>query len=422
MGKKKDSEGILRGWPGSRMHRSTLHRSCRPWLAGLLLLLCACQVQQSPEDATPRAAEEVAPSREVVRVATFNIWELSRQKLDQLDDAGLGDHPQLRRAAEVIQRVRPRILLLNEIDFDPDVRHAELFVERYLRVSQGGQKPIDYPYIFAAPVNTGLPTGLDLNRDGKSDGPDDAYGFGRYPGQYGMALLSQLPIDIGGVRSFRLLPWQQMPGHLIPDGQDGRPAWYEPATVAELRLSSKSHWDVPVQIGDGVLHILASHPTPPVFDGEEDRNGRRNFDEIRLWADYLSGGDAASYLVDDAGVGGGLPADASFVILGDLNADRFGDQGAPYGRPAIDQLLVHPRVQDVEPRGGGVLAEERAYAGPKALRTSPYGRLDYVLPSRDLDVQDAGVFWPEPDDPLYALISGSERASDHALVWVNLAR
>lgn len=395
------------------MGRSTRNRkACRRWLSGTFFLLAACQAAQSPEPGTP--------SLTTVRVATFNIWELSREKLDQLDDAGRGGHPQLRRAAEVIQRVRPRILLLNEIDFDAEGRHAELFVERYLRVAQGGQEPIDYPYIFFAPVNTGLPTGLDLNRDGETDGPEDAYGFGRYPGQYGMALLSQLPIDMAAVRTFRLLPWHRMPGNLMPDGHDG-PDWFEPIVASELRLSSKSHWDVPVQVGGSELHVLASHPTPPVFDGEEDRNGRRNFDEIRLWADYLTGGEAASYLVDDAGRQGPLPATASFVILGDLNADRFNDQEAPYDRPAIDQLLTHPRVHDVEPRGSGELAEERPYAGPKALRTSPYGRLDYVLPSRDLDIRDAGVFWPEASDPLYALISGPDRASDHALVWVDLA-
>jgi hypothetical protein len=59
-----------------------------------------------------------------------------------------------------------------------------------------------------------------------------------------------------------------------------------------LRLSSKSHWDVPIDIplGDGVtkrVHMLLHHPTPPAFDGEEGRNLRRNHDEIRLFADYV---------------------------------------------------------------------------------------------------------------------------------------
>jgi len=44
-----------------------------------------------------------------------------------------------------------------------------------------------------------------------------------------------------------------------------------------LRLSSKSHWDVPIDIplGAGLtkrVHMLLHHPTPPAFDGPEGRN------------------------------------------------------------------------------------------------------------------------------------------------------
>ena len=70
-----------------------------------------------------------------------------------------------------------------------------LLQERYLGVSQGGQEPLRYPYVFFEPVNTGVPSGMDLDADGASDGPGDAWGFGAYPGQYGMALLSVHPID-----------------------------------------------------------------------------------------------------------------------------------------------------------------------------------------------------------------------------------
>jgi len=59
--------------------------------------------------------------------------------------------------------------------------------------------------------------------------------------------------------------------------------------LSGMRLSSKSHWDVPVNTPNGPLHIYASHPTPPVFDGPEDRNGLRNADEIRFWSLYLNG-------------------------------------------------------------------------------------------------------------------------------------
>ena len=84
-----------------------------------------------------------------------------------------------------------------------------------------------------------------------------------------------------------------MPGALLPDDPSTpEPAdWYSPDELDVFRLSSKSHWDVPVRLPDGrILHLLASHPTPPVFDGSEDRNGRRNHDEIRFWADYVTPG------------------------------------------------------------------------------------------------------------------------------------
>ncbi len=403
---------------------STQHFGRTVAALAVLLGATACAGSEEPPEAT-QSAETIA----TVRVAAFNIWELSREKLDPSNAQGVWDHPQLRSAAEIIQRVRPDVLLLNEIDFDAERReNARLFVERYLKVSQGGQEPIDYPHVFFEPSNTGVPSGHDLDNDDRTDGPADAYGFGRYPGQYAMALLSRLPIDAANARTFQKLLWADMPGHLIPDGQDGRPAFYSPEEAAILRLSSKSHWDVPVLLGDHTLHVLASHPTPPVFDGEEDHNGRRNFDEIRLWADYLSGGEAAvppeggqrnTYAVDDSGRTGGLPAGAHFVVLGDLNADPYRE--ATYGRTAISQLLDHPRVQDPQPKSAGGAAVDRPYDGPGELRTAPYGRIDYVLPSRTLEVQGAGVFWPGPDDPLRPLMDGDGKASDHALVWVDVA-
>lgn len=359
------------------------------------------------------------------RIATFNIRELSREKLDTINSHGQGSHPQLRQAAQLVQVARPDVLVINEIDFDAQERaNARLFIDRYLKVGQSGLEGIDYPYIFFAPVNTGEASGLDLDNDGTVGSPGDCYGFGRYPGQYGMALLSRFPIAESAARTFRLLPWARMPNNLLPDGSGDKPEWYTPQEAAQLRLSSKSHWDVPIRIGSGErfrdLHLLVSHPTPPVFDGEEDHNGRRNFDEIRLWADYLTGGPAASYIVDDKGGKGGLPANASFFIIGDLNADPFNDQ-APYGTTAIDQLLSHPRVQDTVPRGPGGDHEERQYQGPKDCRTASYGRLDYVLPSRDVKVIDSRVLWPSPDDALHSLAVGRESASDHRLVWVDIA-
>ena len=132
---------------------------------------------------------------------------------------------------------------------------------------QNGSPAIEFGHSFFTESNTGQPSGFDLNNDGRVQGGEDALGFGEFPGQYAMALLSRFPIDARHARTFRKFLWRDMPGALLP------PGWYSPEELAVLPLSSKSHWDVPVRIGRTTLHLLASHPTPPAFDGPEDRNG-----------------------------------------------------------------------------------------------------------------------------------------------------
>jgi hypothetical protein len=199
-----------------------------------------------------------------------------------------------------------------------------------------------------------------------------------------------------------------MPGALQPlDPLSGEP-WYGKRAWAELRLSSKSHWDVPVRCpGGGELHLLCCHPTPPIFDGSEDRNGCRNHDEIRFWAEYLNG---ARWITDDQGRAGGLAEDAAFVILGDLNADP--DEGDARNNPIGTHLLSHPRIQgDFVPTSTRPLP-----SGNRDLDaddTATWGlRVDYVLPSRGLRVMDGGVFRSNP--------KGAKPPSDHFLVWLDL--
>jgi len=380
------------------------------------------------------AADPPPVPQGAVRFATFNVEILSAEKLKSVDAAGHGNHPQLQKAAEILQRVRPDVLLINEIDYngpaDDDVAvgsdgaaagAAHRFRDLYLKVSQNGQAPLDLPQLFYRPSNTGLPTGKDLDNDGRSDGPADAFGFGHYAGQYAMALYSRFPIDAAAARTFRKFLWADMPGNLMPDGTGGKPAFYSPEEASIFRLSSKSHWDVPIQIGRSVVHVLAAHPTPPIFDGPEDSNGRRNFDEIRLWADYIAGGDQGAYLRDDAGRRGGLAPGASFVILGDLNADPVRNE-KPYGKAAIRQVLDLARVQDPRPASdGSPLAPHSAQLEDYLpYRTSNFGRIDYCLPSQGIKVVQSQVFWPAPGDPLHGLVAGPSPASDHYLVWADL--
>ena len=360
-----------------------------------------------------------------VRVATFNT-SLYSERAGGLVERLRNDDPAARKIAAVIQHQRPDILLLNEFDYDADGTAADLFQQRYLAVPQYGQAEISYPYRYVAPVNTGVPSGFDLDGDGRHDGPGDAWGFGRHPGQYGMLVLSRFPIEQSAVRTFRDVLWRDMPGALAPQHPGGSP-WYPPAAWELFPLSSKSHWDVPVRTPLGRVHLLAAHPTPPVFDGPEDRNGRRNADEIRFWRDYISTQNA-DWIVDDGGRRGGLAAEARFVIVGDLNADPADGGGR---REAIIELLEHPRIlRMATPQSVG--AEAAAWAdggantghrGAHRHDTAAFGpqsgnlRVDYVLPSTGFRATASGVFWPMPDE------TGADwlDASDHRMVWVDLA-
>lgn len=368
--------------------------------------------------------------RDPLRVATFNA-SLNRSAAGELvSDLTAGDDPQARAVAEIIQRTDADVILLNEFDYAEGA--VDLFRDNYLEVSQNGATPIDYPYAFVAPSNTGVASGFDLNNDGTVGGGDDALGFGAYEGQYGMAVLSKHPIQAEQVRTFQHFLWRDMPAALLPDDPaTAAPAdWYSPEELAVLPLSSKSHWDVPVRVGGHTVHVLASHPTPPTFDGPEDRNGRRNHDEIRFWADYLSPG-RSGYIRDDQGRRGGLRG-VSFVVVGDQNADPVDGDSVD---AAIGQLLDHWRVRDPQPRSDGAVeaaalqgGANASHGGDPALDTADFAdtapgnlRADYVLPSFTLPVVDAGVFWPLQSDPLSNLTGVFPfPSSDHRLVWVDV--
>ncbi|MEX2170151.1 MAG: endonuclease/exonuclease/phosphatase family protein [Pirellulales bacterium] len=361
-----------------------------------------------------------------LRIATYNISFYRDEPGQLLLDLQTGEDESAKKTAEVIQRVRPDVMLLNEIDYDPTGQVLAVFQQKYLSVGQAGQQPIEFPHSFTAPVNTGKPSGLDLNQNGKLGEPDDAWGFGRYPGQYGMAVLSRFPIDKDAVRTFKNLRWSTMPDARRPVDPKTRKPFHPDEQWNQLRLASKSFWDVPIPVGTRRLHLLCSHPTPPVFDGPEDRNGCRNFDEIRLVADYVSP-NRAHYIVDDRGTRGGLAADESFIILGDLNADPVDGDSI---RGAIQQLLNHSRVHSAPTpqSNGGVAAvlkpTQSRHRGNPAHDTGNFSddgatnlRVDYVLPSRDMNVLDSGVFWPAPGE------AGAEAtmATDHRAVWVEIA-
>jgi endonuclease/exonuclease/phosphatase family metal-dependent hydrolase len=357
-----------------------------------------------------------------VRFATFNV-SLNRKNAGQLQKDLASADDQAHQVAEIIQHVRPDVILLNEFDYDPSGKAVSLFLTHYLGVAHGQQEPIEYAYHYTAPVNTGVPSGRDLNKDGKTDGPADAYGYGAFPGQYGMLVLSRFPFDLDNVRTFQKFLWKDMPGADLPVNPHTKQPYYSADDMQHFRLSSKSHWDLPVRTDNGLVHFLVCHPTPPAFDGPEDRNGCRNHDEIRLWADYIDA-NRSTYIYDDKGRKGGLKAGEEFVIAGDLNADPLDGGSRPN---AIGRLLKHPLIRDLKPgnSGGRLQAEKdaganRKHKNPPEHDTSNFSdrvvgnlRVDYVLSSDPRS--RSGIFWPTPGTNGADLLD----CSDHRLVWLD---
>jgi hypothetical protein len=370
----------------------------------------------------------VVPMQTTLKVATFNVsMEATNYLGRQMVKGGpnvlktrlqSGEHQQIKNIAEILQRTRPDIVLLNEFDYiESPKQGVKAFIDNYLAKSQNGAQAIDYPYFYYSTVNTGQPTDFDLDNDGKAEHfKADAQGFGYFPGHYGMAILSKYPIQQAAVRTFQYFLWSDMPGAIQPIDPATNQSWYNKQEWAALRLSSKSHWDVPVLVDGKVLHLLASHPTPPVFDGPDNHNGARNHDEVRFWRDYITP-DHNDYIYDDNQRKGGLAADSLFVVIGDQNASP--DEGE--ATEGIVALLNSAKVNaSFAPQSeGGRLNKPDS---PNSQdHTAIWGaRADYVLPSKAITVIDGGIFWPLANDPLFRLIADREASSDHRLVWLEI--
>ncbi|MCT4555225.1 MAG: endonuclease/exonuclease/phosphatase family protein [Pelagimonas sp.] len=262
----------------------------------------------------------------------------------------------------LIAQAKPDVILLTDFDYDAGLVALGALRDR-LR-AQG----LDLPHLFATRPNTGMATGRDLDGDGRLGGPRDAQGFGYFSGQGGQAVLSRWPLTL--IADHSALLWQDLPGSAIAGDDPGHDI---------QRLSSSAHWVLRVDHPNGPLDLLTIAATPPVFDGPEDRNGRRNGDEIRFWQLALQDG----------------LTEVPVILLGNLNLDPERGEGL---RHIARDLLADPRLQDPLPQRATV-----KWDGPGEMRIS------YVLPDAALRVEAAGITQP------------ASGAGPHRLVWVDLA-
>ena len=291
--------------------------------------------------------------------------------------------------ADRLVALRPDVLVLTDIDHD--LGGAALGALADLLAQRG----LSYPHRFHPTPNTGIATGLDLDRNGRLGEARDAQGYGRFPGDGGLAVLSRLPLGVA--RDLSNVLWRDLPGNRMTEAEraDDR--------APVQRLGTAGHWILTVEGPSGAFDLWLFAATPPVFDGPEDRNGRRNADEIALWLRLLDGS---------------LPErrDAPFVIAGLANLDPLDGEGL---HETIAALLSHPELQDPRPASpGGPAAARDAHRGDPAFDTADFGdpepgnlRVSYVLPSRDWQVTGAGVDWP---------VSPDDTGLRHKMVWADL--
>jgi hypothetical protein len=348
-----------------------------------------------------------------VRIACFLADFPCQSGAGLLADLDGGRSATARQLAAVVQQLGVDVLLLAGIDAAEADGIATVLARQYFAESQDAAMPLEFEHRCVLG-----PTALVAAEAGAAAlaGTDRA-----------MVLFARWPIERERIRSFLQLRWSQMPSALRPAQDCPDEVW------AKLPLSAAGHWDVPLRWGDdaaaSVVHLLCAQPTSPRAASAGDLASRRNHDEVRFWNDYLSS-DRSAWIVDDAGLAGGLAATERCVVVGSLQCDPVDGYGP---KEALAALLAHPRLQDPRPGSAGAVEQHQLqwgsnarHRGDPALDTADLDdhpetgpgnlRLDYVLPTRALKVVRSGVFWPVARDPAVRLIANTR----HRVVWVDV--
>ena len=341
-------------------------RRRRPLAAGAVLAALATLASL-----TVTVPAQASPPGNTVRFATYNA-SLNRNVAGQLiQDLATPNNTQAANVAEVIQRERPDVLLINEFDFDAGGVALARFQDNYLSVPHNGAAAIDYPYAFTAPSNTGIASGFDLNNfggvvttPGAPGYGDDALGFGAFPGQFGMAVYSKYPIDEAAVRTFQNFLWKDMPGNsrCRPEGLVHHRGAGHAARVVQVALG-------PADLDRQAHRALPGRATRPRRCSTAPRTATAGATSTRSGCGPTTSRRArAATSTTTQGVRGGLAPGESFVIAGDQNSDPLDGDSIP---GSIQQLIDSP------------LRQHLAHAGERGCRRG---------------VGAAG--WGQPDTPL----------------------
>ena len=188
------------------------------------------------------------------------------------------------------------------------------------------------------------------------------------PASTGMVVLSRFPIVTDEVRTFQQPAVgvdARRPAPRRPGNAGAGRLVHAPTSWRCCALSSKSYWDVPVDV-DG----RGDPPARVASDAAGVRRRRKTATGCATPTRSASGPTTSPATTPPGSstmpaTAGGLAADAEFVIVGDLNADPVdGDSVAG----AIQQLLDLDRVQDPPPASEGAREAATTQAGANATQ------------------------------------------------------
>ena len=349
------------------------------------------------------------PTPTPLRVGQYNVTFLNSYKLTPNPDA------QVQAAVKVMAGAALDVVVINEFQVEVagdqsagtarfDDPNAQALAD--LLNEQGGA----FAHTLGIVGNNGVPW------PGYVEGEHDPTFAHRSSqpgtvGRIGYAFLSRYPVVQEDVRVIVDFAWSDLPGNLLGQLADEQgvvvPAGY-PLFATALAI-------VPVKVGEQVVHHICLHATPPVGKPTKPYRNRDQLHALRLLIDGELPGVAP------------LPKGAHFVLQGDFNADP--DHGDAFP-DAIQAVLSHPLVVAHEPEGagtGGVNPERNTFASacPASGGPDPTGslqfQLDYVLPSTSLGPPvSGGLFFPSPTAEPEQWELACE-ASDHMLLWAELA-
>jgi len=380
-----------------------------------------------------------------VRVVHYNVKELDSVKLKQ----GLS-HKQVSAAMNVIRKLKPDFLSINEMQYDlksvptKEFKSVGKNMNKVMDLLNLGWSTTDVGF---GPANTGT---LALKLPGTSDYTTntlkrelaDPVNFGVFPAEYSAGGATRFPvvkrIIEKNIRWTEFNPQRDLSTFKDTNGK--------PLDAKTIELFDKNFMDMVVQIGNKEVHFVLLHTVPSHdFDNAGSPNSARNADQLAFLEWYLTG-ETNVKVPANLKIKPLKPTDL-FVAMGDWNVDarkveisgaqvlqslfkktklwmdyskmQFTYESQPFYLPSFNEQLdyiVTSNSNEIRIVDGGVYApfarQERGCdlsKEPKALN-----KANTVVSYRDVKTKKTCYAEVSAD---YAEI---KTASDHRPLWVDL--